>query len=237
MIHSTKLLGRRVIARETMIFEFEKPAGFNFRPGQFIELKLKNLPFVDEKGSVYPFSIVSTPAEQQLAIATRMRNSAFKNSLRTLALGSEVEIDGPFGSFILHNDAAREAVILTGGIGITPFRSMTKHAVETRLSHKILLFHSNRHPDDAAFLRELQDLESKNSNFKFVPTMTKAAEFDWKGERGYIDAAMIKKYIDNLKNPVYYIAGPPAFVQAMWQMLKLTGVDSNNIKTEDFAGY
>jgi len=57
-------------------------------------------------------------------IATRMRDTAFKRSLKAMPAGTAVKIEGPFGNLTLHNNAARAAVLLAGGIGITPFRSM-----------------------------------------------------------------------------------------------------------------
>ncbi len=66
-------------------------------------------------------------------IATRMRDTAFKRVLAKMPAGSPVQMEGPSGNLVLPNDASRPVVLLAGGIGITPFRSMvvgrqrTKH--------------------------------------------------------------------------------------------------------------
>ena len=89
-----------------------------------------------------------------------------------MPVGTSVQIEGPAGVLTLHRDAARTAVFLCGGIGITPFRSIAFAAAKEHLPHRIFLFYSNRRPEDAAFLAELQVLEKKNPNFKLIASMT-----------------------------------------------------------------
>ena len=176
--YSTKLNERRDVAEGTMAFHLEKPPGFQFKAGQYMNLTLIDPPETDAEGSTRSFSIASAPFEADLVVATRMRDTAFKRAFRTLSLKSEVRISGPFGSFTLHTDASRPAVFLVGGIGITPFRSMILQAAKEKLAHKLYLFYSNRRPEDAAFLGELQKAEEQNPNYKFIGTMTDIQKSD-----------------------------------------------------------
>src|SRR5689334_14552965 len=109
------------VAEGTMAFHLEKPAGFQFKAGQYMNVTLIEPPETDAEGNTRSFTIASAPFEQDLVFTTRMRDSAFKRVIKTLKLGSPVRISGPFGSFTLHNDASRPAVFLVGGIGVTPF--------------------------------------------------------------------------------------------------------------------
>ena len=159
--HQVKLKNRREVAEGTMAFHFEKPPGFAFKAGQALAWTLIDPPETDNEGGMRNFSIASAPGESDLMIATRMRDTAFKRVLKTMPLGTEVRIVGPFGSLTLHQNAARPAVFLAGGIGITPFRSMLRQAAEQKLPHHLFLFYSNRCPEGAAFLEELQELERR----------------------------------------------------------------------------
>jgi ferredoxin-NADP reductase len=237
--HRVKLKSRREIAEGTMAFHFEKPPGFAFKAGQALAWTLIDPPETDDKGGVRNFSIASAPVEPDLMIATRMRDTAFKRVLKTMPLGTEVRIVGPFGSLTLRHNAARPAVFMAGGIGITPFRSMLRQAAEQKLPHHIFLFYSNRRPEDAAFLEELEELEKENSNYKFIGTMTEMPGSNrvWRGETGYINQEMLAKYIGDLAAPIYYIAGPPEMVAAMEQTLSDAGVYSDDVRAEEFAGY
>src|ERR1041384_1039259 len=149
-----KLLRREEVAEGTVAFYFEKPEGFQFAAGQFLRFSLIDPPETDDEGDSRSFSIASAPSEPDLMIATRISDTAFKRVLKSMPRGSEIEIKGPYGRMTLHEDVNRPAVFLTGGIGITPFRSIAVEAAKNAGDHRVHLFYSNRRPEDAAFLDE-----------------------------------------------------------------------------------
>lgn len=238
-MHKSSLQNKREVAEGTMEFTFARPDGFAYTAGQTIDLTLVNPPETDAEGNTRTFSIVSSPEEPSLKIATRMRDTAFKRTLKSMAAGTELSFDGPFGSFTLHENTARPAVFLAGGIGITPFHSMIADAAARSLPHTIILFYSNRRPEDAAYLEELQAFAAKNKVFSLVATMTQMEKSarPWDGERAYIDSALLAKYVPQGTSPIYYLAGPPAMTTALRTMLKESGVSGDDIRFEDFAGY
>jgi len=222
-----------------MAFHFEKPAGFDFKPGQSVDLTMMSPPETDSEGNTRTFSIASAPFENQLVFATRMRDTAFKRSLKKVALGTVVKMDSAMGSFTLHKNAAKPAVFLAGGIGITPFFSIVRQADHDRTPHKLYLFCSNRRPEDTPFLDTLQVVEKSNPNLKLICTMTDMSQSakEWKGETGLIDKEMLSRHLTTLQGPIYYIAGPPTMVAGVRKMLVAPHVDEDDIRTEDFAGY
>lgn len=237
--YQIKLMNREYVAEGTCSFFFEKPQGFEFTAGQFLRITLIDPPETDDEGNSRTFSIASAPQEDDLMIATRMRDTAFKRVLKSLPYGAEVTIKAPYGTLILHEDSSRPAVFLTGGIGITPFRSIAIDAARGNLAHKVHLFYSNRRPEDAAFLDELARLETVNTNYRFIPTMTSSAvsKDTWRGETGYINGEMIARYVDNPRLAIYYIAGPEGLVNAMRKALVEAGINETDIRAEEFAGY
>jgi ferredoxin-NADP reductase len=237
--YTVKLERRQQVAEGTMAFCFGKPAGFEFAGGQSIDVTLINPPQTDAEGNTRALSLASAPHEPYLMVATRLRDTAFKRTLKTLEPGTEVKIEGPFGSMTLHRKTNRPAVILAGGIGITPFRSMLVQATKANTGHSLFLFYSNRRPEDAAFLAELQELARQHANFTLVATMTnlEKSQAVWTGEKGHISIDMVMKYVSDLADPIYYTAGPPALVAAMKEMLNEAGVDEDDINSEDFSGY
>ena len=82
--YASKLLNRVEVAEGTMAFQFEKPPGFDFKPGQSADLTLLNPSETDSEANVRTFSIASAPFEDQLMFATRMRDTAFKRSLKKM---------------------------------------------------------------------------------------------------------------------------------------------------------
>jgi ferredoxin-NADP reductase len=237
--YPSRLIGRTFIAQDTMAFQFERPRNFLFRAGQFFDLTLLGHSHQRSDALKHTFSIASGPTAQEVMVATRMRPTVFKQALSILPIGTEVRIEGPMGSFTLHNNTARPAVFLAGGIGVAPFLSILSHAAVERLGHPIVLFYANRRLEDAAFVDELWKLERANPRFRFVPTFTRKSENrrQWRGETGHISPEMLSTHVGNLRGPIFYIAGPPTMVSAVRQMLVQTGVDEDDIRTEEFAGY
>ncbi len=233
-VHQFSLKDRKDVAEGTMAFWFDTE-GFSFTAGQYAVFTLNNPPETDEKGNTRTFSIASSPhIKNSIMIATRIRGSAFKNSLKKISIGTKVESIGPIGSFVLHKDNSIPAVFLAGGIGITPFRSIIEWATFTRLKHKIYLFYSNRNQQSAAFLDELSSWSKSNPFFKFIPTMT---EQEWNGETGRISPEMIKKHVQEIDESIFYLAGPGLMVSAMRKILEELAISEDRIRSEEFAGY
>lgn len=222
-----------------MAFSFSRPPGFQFRAGQSLAMSLVGPPETDSAGDTRTFTIASAPHEPELMIATRMRDSAFKRVLKSAPAGTPARIDGPNGELVLHDDASRPAVFLAGGIGITPFLSMARHAARERLPHRIRLFYSNRRPEDAAFLAELRNLEMTNPNYRLIATMAEAGKSarPWSGETGFIRRDMLERHLEDLASPIYYFAGPPAMTMAMQEMLRGAGIGDDAMRYEEFYGY
>lgn len=235
----SKLVSRLEVAENTTGFRFERPPNLKFKSGQALNITLLDPPETDAEGNTRTFSIASAPHEETLMVATRMRDTAFKRVFKTMPLGAAVKVEGPSGDLTLHNNVKRTAVFLAGGIGITPFRSMVFRAAHEKLPHHIFLFYSNRRPEDAPFLDELLTLEKENRNYKLIATMTEMGKShrSWQGETGQIDQPMLSRYLKGAIAPVYYIAGPPAMVTGLHTMVNEGGVDDDDIRTEEFAGY
>lgn len=246
--YEVELKGKKQIATRTMEFTFEKPKDFKFNAGQHIRMTLLNPTDSDAKGNRRFMTLANTPAEKDLVIAMRMTDSAFKNVLGQMQIGEKVVIEillrSPHGSFVIHEDSSKPAVFLAGGIGIVPAYSIIKDAIERKLQHKIYLFYSNRRPEDAPYLKDLQKLANQYPSFKLIATMThpeKSAPTEsgsdklWDGEIGYIDKKMLQKYLVNLGSPVYYIVGLTEMVNAMKALVSEIGISRDNIRSEDFS--
>jgi len=238
-IYKVKLKGREEIAVGTMAFHFEKPKGFSYKAGQCGDFTLANPPETDGEGNMRTFTLASAPYEDDLMVAMRMRDTASKRVLKSMVLGTEVSMDAPSGSLTLHSDARIPAVFLSGGIGVTPARSIVLQTTQDKLTHKIVLFDANRRPEDSAFLDELAEAQKRNANFTLVGTMTEMEKSSktWSGATGYVTKAMLMKSVKDLNLPIFYISGPPTMVAAMRKILDDSGVKDDKIRTEEFSGY
>ena len=233
------LRDRKEVAEGTMAFWFDTSGSdLAFEAGQNADFTLIDPPKTDAEGNTRTFSFASSPQHRDfLMIATRMRPTAFKDSLRSLPLGTKVKIEGPNGNMVLHEDPSRPAVLLAAGIGITTFRGMLEWATERKLPHQFTLFYSNRTPALTAFLDDLEAWSKRNPNIRLVPTLTDSTDPAWRYERGRVDEAMLSKYVPDLARPIYYLAGPPRMVEALKGLLLNRGVSRDGIRFESFSGY
>jgi ferredoxin-NADP reductase len=234
----TSLLSTQDVATGTVALTFTRPAGFRFSAGQAVYLTLAKTSNTDEAGRVRTFSIASAPHESDLMIATRRSDTSFKRALLALTTGSRVTIEGPCGNLSLHEDPGRPAVLIAGGIGVTPFRSLILDAAKRGLPHRLFLFYSNRTAAEAAFLAELNDLQRDHPRLTVIPTITGAdGPLDLTGETGSVTTDMLQRHLLDLSAPVYYLAGPPAMVAAMQRLLTEAGVRGADVRAEAFPGY
>jgi len=239
MAHDTRLLRKETVAERTMAFHFERPEGFHFRAGQRVLLSLLEASEYDGYGIARTFTLASAPHDPELMIVTRMRDTAFKRTLGSAPGSLRLRIEGPSGELTLHREAERPAIFLAGGIGVTPFLSIIRDAIHAGLRHQIRLFYSNRRPEDAPFLGELRMLAAANRGFHFIPTMTDAAssQLPWSGEQGAIGESLLRRHVEGMTRPIYYLAGPPGMVLGMQNLLERTGVAEQDVRDEQFYGY
>jgi len=233
------LVDRQRIARDTVAFWLDaNGASFDFRAGQHADFVFTDPSVQSESDNSRIFSLASSPHDKRpVMIAMRMRKTAFRNALKAAALGTKFTVSRPRGSFTLHRDVTKPAVFLTGGIGITPIRSILQWATQERLPHKLYLFYSNREAEDAAFIEEFESMTAQNPNFTLIPTVTGHKTLTWPYEKGHINRQMLTRYLLGLNGPIYYIAGPSGMVTAMTDLLTSSGVSDDDMRTEEFGDY
>ena len=211
LLETTSIEGTDMIS-----FKFsrtDQPNYLNYNAGQYsvVDLGTKE----DPEGTTRSFTIASSPSEKEfILISTRIRDTPFKKKLAGMSIGSPVKITAPMGEFILPIDYSKPLIFLSGGIGVTPFRSMLKYATDNQLPVMIIVFDSNRNQKNILYKEEFDEWAKLNKNLKIIYTITDESsnadkEDDWEGERGYINREMLTKYLtrNELDNSIFYICG------------------------------
>jgi len=235
-LFTATLEGREEVARGTLAFRFARPEGFAFNAGQAVSLTLVDPPETDAKGNSRTFSLASAPSEKSLQVATRMRDTAFKRVLGSLAPGATVKLRGPMGNFTLPDDASRPVVLLAGGIGITPYMSMLREEEHNASRRPRVLLYSNRSPADAPFLTELHRLARPGTGLRMVAAITENAPAPgtW---GGIADPEFLRRELHDVAGAIHYLAGPPGMVGALRKALVAMGANAADIRTDEFYGY
>lgn len=232
-----KFMRKESVAVGTSAFFFERPQQLEFRAGQAGYFTIPNITDNDNGGRRRVFSIASAPGEADLMVVTRASKSAFKTALWKLKPGETIDFEGPYGTMVPSDNApSRRLVLIAGGMGITPFRSIITNAVRAASPRAIVLFYSIHTLNSAPFLQELKAQTEANPRVTMIPTVTSGGA-GWTGERGIVTAAMLQRHLGSLKGNDFYIAGPPQMVRDMRGLLGDCGVSVACIKSEGFAGY
>lgn len=218
-------------------FLFKPTATLHFTAGQFIRITVAH-DNLDQRGTSRTFTIASSPTESFVMITTRMSKdgSSFKKALLALSPPSIIEAGEPHGLFILSPEAT-PCIFITGGVGITPVRSIVKFATDNKISRPLTLLYSNSTPEEIVYYDFLNELITHNSNLDIVYTITQPEKSSrlWSGRVGRINKELVTEKAK--QNTMFYISGPTTLVSDFYNLLKEMGVEDDRVKRENFPGY
>jgi len=213
-------------------FRLETIDKSDYKAGQFAQISLG-----DSKGLTRYLTLSSSPTEiGHLEITKKLTDSEFSRKLNAARIGDEIKIKYPFGNFTL-SEGDKKIAFLSGGIGITPIRSISKYMCDNALNLDVVLIYGNRSSNDIAFKEDFDLAASACGNYKVVHVLSQP-EAEWQGRKGRIDSNVIKEEVPDYAERCFYICGPPLMVSGLKCILKdALGIHESNIKSENFSGY
>lgn len=225
------------LAEKIYEFVFQTPEQLSFQPGQFLEWTL-NTDDTDSRGNRRYFTVASSPTESQIKMAVKVpeKASSFKQELLDLKPGDGILASQLAGDFVLPKDKSEKIVMIAGGIGITPFRSMVKYLIDKKEKRDIVLIYSTSLFEDLVY-KDLWQKAEKTIGLKviFVCSNTDKLPDKWNGHVGRITSGMIKKRIKDFSERTYYLSGPSALVDNYKNLLEKINV--KKIVTDYFPGF
>ncbi len=214
---------------------FAVPDDLEFKPGQFFLLTIK----IKGEEVRKHFSMSNSPTEKgYIEVTKRITGSEFSHAMDVLKEGDWARIKLPFGAFTF--EAGQEKIaFLSGGIGITPIRSMCKFATDKKLPLDIVLIFGNKTENDIIFHEDFLKIEAENKNLRVVYMLDNPLdEKSWKGRTGLMNSQVIKEEITDYMERVFYMCGPPAMVTYLRNMLSdELHIANEKIRFENFSGY
>ncbi len=169
----TKIISSRSLTPSTHWITVERPPGSHFEPVQHAMVQIETPSGADDR----LLSNASAPSDEHLDFAVRLSDREFKQAFSRSKPGDPVRLVGPVGRF--QRDSERPALLLSGGIGITPLRSMLRDAVHRGDLPLTVLLYGNRSPDEIPFRNELDGL-AETGRVRVVLTVD-LADASWEG--------------------------------------------------------
>ncbi len=206
----------------------------HFQPGQFAWLTAWKTPFSD---SEHPFSIVSS-AENTGSLQMSIKNlGPFTAKIQNLKINDKVYLDGPYGSFSIDRyPQAKKLVLIPGGIGVTPIMSMLRTLADRGDQRPLKIFYAYQTWDAVTFREELEDLRQR-LNMELVYVIEKPPQ-DWQGESGFLNSAILKKYIPEDwmgDDTEVFLCGPTPMMNAVEKALQQAGFSEKKVHTERYS--
>jgi ferredoxin-NADP reductase len=230
-----------VIQRTPNIKTFRLDAGgqkdVRYEAGQYFFVTIR----VDGGEAVHTFTISSSPTETMekgyLEFTKRITSSVYSRALDTMKPGERIKVKGAAGELTLP-DTEQRLCFLSGGIGITPFRSMLRYVADRQLDYDIVLLYGNRTWDDIAFRDELSEIvgSSRAIRLEYVLSGPHFPSW-WKGKTGRITADIIEELVPDYRERMFYASGPLPMVKALEDQLAAIGVPGSHVKHDYFPGY
>jgi ferredoxin-NADP reductase len=242
---SAKLVNVRELANSVKQFDFDAgfDAGFDFKAGQFVLLKVDD----DKEPAVTrAYSIASAPVNANMA-ASKIDGADLRKFslcvklieggrageyLREMKVGDEAEFQGPFGHFVL-NEQCENVIFVATGVGIAPFMSMLEVLFDRDFAGQMTLYFGVRNTDELFYEKELAAWEAAHENFKVVKTLSRP-EKDWNGERGRVTAHLADLDFDTECTDVF-ICGNGMMVKEVKGMMEEKGLAKEQLHFEMFT--
>lgn len=222
-IHLAKLAVKKEIAKGTHEFTFELERKMEYRPGQYVWVELPRLVAADPRGARRAFSLAGMPDRtNRITIICRSTKSGFNASLRSLNVGDEVNIIGPFGlSFCLPDDPQTPLVLIAGGTGVVSFLSIIKYSARIKSSRNITLINANSSREQEFYADEMAVYHDGNRPIKAVSLTRKIKFSDIEGSAG-------------LNRALIYVSGSQGFVDYIYALLKANGIFDHQFRFEQY---
>jgi ferredoxin-NADP reductase len=204
------------------------------RPGQFLTFSF----LFDGKKETRCYSICSSPTRAGYVEITpkRVANGRVSVFLNDRAeVGMTVEAAGPFGHFCLDATNDRSIVLLAAGSGITPMMAMLRYIDDLGLDTEVTLLYCVRTSKDIIFRDELEDLRSRVKHFR-LHVLLSQPDPEWSGARGRISREFVRNAVPEVGGRVFFLCGPPPFMEAAREILTALGARPEAIRQESFGG-
>jgi ferredoxin-NADP reductase len=226
------------VAPDIYDFIFTHSRHFAFIPGQYMEWTLGHAR-PDSRGVRRYFTLASAPTEKTLRLGVKFapRSSSFKEAMLGMDTGDEIVAAQLAGDFVLPRDPRQKIVLIAGGVGVTPFRSMIKYLLDTRQRRPVTLFYANKNVEDIVY-KDVFDRAQHELGIQVVYTVTEADHFpaSWSGATGRITPQLIKSKVPDYRRCIFYISGPKGMVDSFKESLDKMHIRSSQIKTDFFSG-
>ncbi|MEH6651189.1 MAG: pyridoxamine 5'-phosphate oxidase family protein [Motiliproteus sp.] len=215
----------------------------DFHAGQYLPIRVK--PSGSDQSVIRTYTLSSAPGERCYRISVKHEEGGLVSGYlhSQLALGDTIEVKAPLGNFYIDPQQDRPAVLIAGGVGITPMISMVKHVlnegVRTRHYRQLTIIHAARTTEERAFREEFGQLEAQHPDrIRYLSIISRPDQSDKPGVDFNGSGRLTQ---DDLRQTLllddydFYLCGPDSFMQTQYENVHSLGVRDDRIHAESFG--
>ncbi|MFA6158802.1 MAG: FAD-binding oxidoreductase [Candidatus Paceibacterota bacterium] len=208
--------------------EGELPA---YTPGQYLTVYFPESGTPEGKA----YTISSAPSEKRFSLSVKAMGE-FSHRLVSMRPGDTVTASLPYGYFYSESQDA-PLVMIAGGIGVSPFRSMIVDIMGKNPARRLLLLYSGRTLSSMAFKGTFDELSRRNPTFQVRFFVTREEPVTPDVSVGRINGRRILEVAGDTAQAEFLICGSIPFARDLWRELKSLGVPEENMYTEAFFSH
>lgn len=227
-----RVVAKRHLAHDVVALTLELPTAerLRFLAGQYVEVVMRD-------GRRRAFSLANAPRDDnrlELHIRHVPEGSFSGYAFSHLKERAILRIHGPLGSFYLRKNSERPVILMAGGTGFAPIRSIVEDALGNGFRAPMHLYWGVRARRDLYQHDLALAWAESHGSFRYTPVLSEPAPEDaWDGRRGLVHAAVLEDYTD-LSGHVAYMSGPPAMVEAGRSSFVDRGLDPIDVHSDAF---
>lgn len=227
------VLRKRVLTHDTVEFVLATDAPMTYTAGQYARLRVPSITADDRSYSFARAPRAETGRELVFYVREVPGGALSPAIVRSIDVGTVVEVEGPFGEFRLA-DGTHPVLAIAGGSGLAPVRALIEQIAAEGSAHPVTLLFGARTERDLYDLDELAALGAGLAGgFTFVPILSHEAEgSSWSGERGLVTSVVGRHVVAGTRA---YLCGPPPMIDAAIAELGRAGVDGSRIAFDKFT--
>ncbi len=210
-------------------FKLSVPDDFSFLPGMWVMIN-----FPDQPKVTRAYSMSSSPLQKGSIEISLNKVGDFTVRMFALKSGDEIQLAGPYGKW-RYRDEDRRAVLISGGSGLTPFRSMGRYVLDRKIPNKLSILYSARTPADILYAKDLEIF--KSAGIKVHVTITRGEGQSWNGPAGRLSMETVRKEVERWDEAAYYLCGPKTMVSEFTAALESAGIARERIHYEKWGDY
>ncbi len=216
------------IARDIRRLVVELDETMNFNAGQYVEIKLP----ASELARQYSMANPPSQADRLEFHIKRTPGGVATDGwvFQDMRKGDRVDLKGPLGSFGMNIPQDEPAILIAGGTGLAPLKSIVQHALAGDLAPQLYLYHGGRTRQDLYDVEFFHRVEEQHEQFAYRPCLS---EEEWDGAVGVVTDAVLEDF-SSCKGLSAYLCGPPRMVEAGTKALKRRRMAPRKIFREEF---